>query len=385
MINPAQIQQKAESRYSAFLTSIFTGESFFPIEIPIGSRPKEYLDLKKAVTQLIDKSKQTLGYGYLLELESKKTQKHGQQSLPKRISIETQQDYLKLINKEKEFSQFEDNLELIRGQLPELHDWLCQHPLKVIEYSNRWSDLIKVCKYFQKYPKPNLYIRELPIQVHTKFIEQNKGIIRNLLDAILPSEIIGTEEKNTFETRFHLKYCEPLIRLRILDLNLKIQYSFPVSDISTPISEFRKLNLIKHPFLITENLMNFLTLPPLKNCFALFGSGYAIQSLKSIEWLTSCPIFYWGDLDTDGFNILSQLRSYFPQTESVMMDRKTFETFQEFAVSVPSSTIENLPNLTSEEYALYTHLHNKRLEQERISQNFVEICLQDLIEINCNT
>jgi hypothetical protein len=97
VINPIQIQQKSAQLYSSFLISIITGANFFPIEFAVGSLPKEYLDLSKAVNLLIDKSKQQLGYGYTLELESRRMQKHGSQSLPKRISIDTEPDYLKLI------------------------------------------------------------------------------------------------------------------------------------------------------------------------------------------------------------------------------------------------------------------------------------------------
>ncbi|MCW5312726.1 DUF3375 family protein [Nostoc sp. KVJ3] len=53
-------------------------------------------------------------------------------------------------------------------------------------------------------------------------------------------------------------------------------------------------------------------------------------------------------------------------------DVKTFETFKEFAVTVTESIAENLLYLTPEEQALYSYLsiHNQRLEQERISQNY---------------
>lgn len=359
------------------------GESCFPIDFPVGHTPKDYIDLRDAVNQLMNKSNNQLGYGYTVELEIRRTQKYGQQSLPKRIYIETEQDYLKLIKKEKEFLRFKTDLSFVLSEVPDLYPWLCHNPLKIIEYRDRWSDLLKVCKYFQNHPQPNLYIRELPILVHTKFIEQNKGIIRSLLEAILPSEklqLIADEKENTFEKRFSLKYREPLIRLRLLDQRLKAKYSFPASDISTPISEFSQLDLGGHSFFVTENLMNFLTLPSLENSFALFGAGYAIQALKSIRWLKDCPIFYWGDLDTDGFKILSQFRSYFPQVISVLMDIKTFETFQDFAVTLPESSVEHLPYLTSEEQIVYGFLssHKKRLEQEHISQSFANRRLQSL-------
>ncbi|MEH2460997.1 Wadjet anti-phage system protein JetD domain-containing protein [Nostoc sp.] len=376
MITPSEIMHKAERVYPFFLSSVIRGDKFFPYDkFPIGSRPKGYLALREVVNELISKSKQSLGYGYTLELETRNLHKLGQQSSPRCISVDTEQDYLKLLKKEKELLKFKTDIELIRSEVPELNCWLDQNPIKVIEYSDRWNDLLKVCRYFQCNPKPDLYIRELPIQIHTKFIEQNKGILSNLLEAILPTELFSSVEREkeyTFEKRFYLRYREPLIRLRILDQALKAKYDFPLSDISTPVSEFRQLNFKAHRFFIAENLMNFITLPALENSFALFGSGYAIQILKSVTWLAYCPIFYWGDLDIDGFKILSQLRSYFPQTISIMMDVKTFETFKEFAVTVAESTTENLLYLTPQEQALYSYLsiHNKRLEQERISQDY---------------
>ena len=385
MIDPAQIRKKSEKLYQSFLTSFVRGENFFPIEFSVGAIPKDYLALRDSVTQLIEKSKQQLGYGYTIELESQRIQKLGTQSLPIQISIETEQDYLKLIKKEKEVSQFKTDVKLIRTKVPELNHWLFHNPQKVIEYSDRWNDLLKVCQYLQLNPKPNLYLRELPIQVPTKFIEQNQKIVRSLVEAILPIEQIvsvESEKEYTFEKRFSLKYREPLIRLRLLDQTLKDKYSFPATDISIPMSEFKQLNLETHRCFITENLMNFLTLPPLEDSFALFGSGYAVQALKSTIWLAYCPIFYWGDLDIDGFKILSQLRSYFPQTISTMMDMKTFETFHEFSITVAGVITETLPHLTPEEQILYTHLalHQKRLEQERISQDYANRLLQNLIQ-----
>lgn len=385
MIDPSQIHQKSKQQYAVFLASIPTGAEFFPLEFPVGTLPKEYLPLRDAITQLIHKSKQNLGYGYTLDLETRKTQKHGLQSLPKRIHIDTEQDYLKFIKKEKEVLQFKLDISLIQANVPQLYHWLCHHPLKVVEYGDRWNHLLKVCQYFLQNPQPNLYIRELPIQVHTKFIEDNQKLLRSLLAAILPSHQlvpVAGEREWTFEKQFSLKYREPLIRLRFLDPSLKEKYSFPATDVSIPRSEFRQLEIDSHRCFMTENLINFLTLPFIENSFAIFGGGYAIQTLKAIGWLSRCPIFYWGDLDVDGFKILSQVRSYFPQAISIMMDMTTFAVFQEFAVSVEGAIAETLPHLTAEEETLYAYLvfHQKRLEQERISQNYANQFLQNLIQ-----
>lgn len=209
-------------------------------------------------------------------------------------------------------------------------------------------------------------------------------LIRSLLDEILPEEQLNPikgEKEYIFEKYFSLKYREPLIRIRILDPLVKANYNFPATDLSIPVSEFRSLSLGSCNCFITENLMNFLTLPLLKNSFAIFGSGYAVQSLKTVSWLSQHSIFYWGDLDLDGFKILSQLRSYFPHVVSIMMDSKTFEAFHEFAVPVAGAIAEVLPHLTEEEHRLYQYLafHQKRLEQERISQEYVNKFLQNLL------
>jgi hypothetical protein len=375
MLDPAQILQKSKQKYPSLLSSIVTGVDFFPITFSIGSLPKEYNDLKDAINKLNDKSKDVLGYGYTVQTEVRTIRAYGKKTLPKLVTIDTEQDYLRLLERTKEVRQFRLDVELIRQSIPELFDWIYNNPQKVIEYSDRWQDLLKVCQYFKEHPYPNLYIRELPIQVHTKFVEQNKGILRELLEIIIPSDLlmsVDDEKDRKFEKRFSLKYPEPMIRLRLIDKDLKAKYNFPATDVSLPVSDFNQLNFDAHPCFITENLMNFLTLPHLQNSIALFGRGYAVESLKAAEWLLSCPIFYWGDMDVDGFKILSQLRSYFPQVRSIMMDIETYQAFQEFAVSIETPITQPPAYLTESEETLYTYLvsHQQRLEQERITQEY---------------
>jgi hypothetical protein len=120
--------------------------------------------------------------------------------------------------------------------------------------------------------------------------------------------------------------------------------------------------------------MTFLTLPPLPDGVALWGKGFQAGLLRRIPWLADCPIAYWGDLDAQGFAILSQVRSIFPQTRSLMMDAATLEAFSEFLVAGTAAEAAELPYLTEAETAVYRHLqtHTLRLEQEKISQAYVE-------------
>ena len=113
MINPKQIKQKAEGNYRQYLTSLITKETIFPHEFSVGKIPQDYLILRDELAQLIKQSKKSIGYGYTLELQSRNTRKNGLQSLPKRIAIETEIDYLKLCKKEKEVAQFKLDLNII--------------------------------------------------------------------------------------------------------------------------------------------------------------------------------------------------------------------------------------------------------------------------------
>ncbi len=375
MINPTGIRKKAERLYYEYLTALLKSELFFPKEIPFGkpNHTGDYVIIKNEVEELINGSKNKLGYGYKVELERFNTHRYGLQSLPCKIYFEEEADFLKFIKKEKEASEFKIAISQIRERIPKLNDWINKNSGKIIDNIDKWNDLLKICEYFQKNIKPNLYIRELPIEIHTKFIEENKGTLKQLLDFLLPDEAIKKDESE-FEKRFYLKYDEPLVRIRTLDQNLQTKYNIPFPDFSTPTTIFEDLKIENEQFIITENKMNFLTLPNLKNTFGIFGGGFRIEILKQIDWLKKSKIIYWGDIDVQGFQILSQLRSYFPQTKSIMMDFKTLNLFKPFIVlGIPTTKSFNLQNLTIEEKALYDYLleKNYRLEQEKINQGHV--------------
>ena len=250
--------------------------------------------------------------------------------------------------------------------------------MKVIDHSAKWQDLVAVCQYFVLNPKPMIYIRELPIEVHTKFVEENKGILKSLLDFLIESYINTTE--SYFEKRFNLKYYEPFIRMRILDSALAQHFYSGIADLAIPQSEFYKANIRCKLVFVMENktnfsnAMNFLTLPELHESIAVFGSGYQIELLGNAHWLSDKHIIYWGDIDAHGFHLLSILRSYFPQTKSMMMDFETFDYFRSFRVLGPVPTFNSLPHLTNEESKLFQYLLSQedcnRLEQERITHKF---------------
>jgi hypothetical protein len=105
-----------------------------------------------------------------------------------------------------------------------------------------------------------------------------------------------------------------------------------------------------------------------------WGKGFQVSLLRQAQWLADCAIWYWGDLDAQGFAILSQLRGYWPRTRSFLMVAGTLARYREAVVTGTAAEETDLTNLEEEEAAVYRQLvaHNWRLEQERISHADVQ-------------
>lgn len=374
MITPIEIKKKAANKYKTYLQSIVEGESFNPIVIVGDKKPNENIvKFEEELTELISCSKEKKGYGYTIEYQTVKTKRHGIQDIPTSISFKAEYDYLKYINEETATAKFKKDITSILSSFPELKDWIYKYPNKVIE--NDWESLLKVCKYFKATPQPHLYIRELPIHVHTKFVENNKGIIKELLDIIV-ADYINADEKH-FESRFSLKYDEPLVRFRILEEAVSQQLWGGIDDISITISAFQNIAMPIHTVYIVENKMNMLTFPA-HNGIVVFGKGFGVDIMKNVEWLKTKKIYYWGDLDAQGFQILSELRTHFRQVESLLMDRHTFNSFYEGDKGTETNVEKDLC-LTSEEREMFKYLkeNNLRLEQEKIPLEYVRTKIQN--------
>ncbi|MEX0773497.1 MAG: Wadjet anti-phage system protein JetD domain-containing protein [Balneolales bacterium] len=374
MITSREIEKKALRKYPGYLEAVTKGESIFPLSLISDKKPSGGIgDLQKELNELLGNAKVSRGYGYSVEMAQIATRRFGRQDLPSQIYFDTEEDYLRFTRKEKEVKRFKQNIALIRKHLPELEEWLECRGLSVIKYENAWPELLKVCRYFKNNPSPGLYVRQLPIAVHTKFIESHYGILTELLNVILRDHHQPGEK--VFEKRFNLKYSEPLVRFLLLDGSLGEQWFSGMTDLSLPVSGFNRLRLPVNRVIIVENkvsLYTALTLPPQRHAMAIFGSGFSVENLKEAHWLHDTEILYWGDLDAHGFQILSQVRKYFPHTVSMLMDVDTFERFNENSIGKPSK-VKVLPNLSEAEHELYKRIQkdNLRLEQEKIPNDYV--------------
>lgn len=386
MISPAEIKNQALKWWKPLLQSYIREELFFPKSIDrIGKVQSSHVTarfelLQQEIEELYRCSKNQTGIGYQVQTAGRNFRRTGSHELPDAVVFETIEDYIAFTGFKKEWNIFLTNYNIIKDSFPTLQNWALQNCLWLTNKNVNWNDVLKVCRYFSETPRPNLYLRQLPIEIHTKFIEENNALIQSLLDYLIPDHIRSVAQKR-FAERYFLKYDEPLIRIRMLDIDLTHFGNF--SDISIPLSDFEKMDMPASNILITENKMNFLTLPATPSTIAVWsGGGFNVSYLKNVQWLKEKHILYWGDIDEHGFQILHQLRRYYPNTQSIMMDYKTFEYFSEFSVTGARNKSEQLSLLKGEEHKLFERLKlidKNRLEQEKISQGYVEEYLKSLL------
>jgi len=133
---------------------------------------------------------------------------------------------------------------------------------------------------------------------------------------------------------------------------------------------------------IAENKVNGLAFPSYPHAIVIFGLGYAVNLLAEAKCLQQSDLYYWGDLDTHGFAILSRLRHYYPQVKSLLMDQQTLQQFSALCVfeDLGKSEQQTLSHLMDDENKLYQKLQKSllRLEQERISFLYLQGALKAL-------
>lgn len=276
---------------------------------------------------------------------------------------------------------------------PALLAWLTKRPLQSLELADRWERLLAVVAWLQAHPRPGVYMRQVDVPgVDSKFIEAHRGVLTEWLDLALPPDTIDVAATGVsqFARRYGFLDKPARIRFRLLDPALP---SLPgcqgLSDITLDAVSFAGLALPVEQVFITENETNFLAFPAVPQAIVIFGYGYGYgwEALARASWLNACDVRYWGDIDTHGFAILDQLRSYFPHVASFVMDRETMLAHRVQWGEEPEPARHDLTRLTVEEAALYDDLRFDRiqakllLEQERIGYGWLSDHLNSISSV----
>lgn len=311
----------------------------------------------------------------------------GSNAVPDEVWLDTLDDALALIGKQKDAKRFASLLQLTREQHPALLPWLEKRPLNALALADVWPRLLAVVSWLQAHPRPGIYLRQVDLAgVDSKFIEAYRGVLAELLDLALPAEALepSASGASQFCRRYGFKDKPLRIRFRLLDPRVALLPSACEQDIGVTQAAFERLDLPVSRVFITENEVNFLAFPPLAGSMVIFGAGYGFEVLAGAQWLQQRSIYYWGDIDTHGFAILDQLRAQLPHAHSLLMDRTTLLAHASQWGEEPQPLLRDLPRLTVEEGALFDELRDNRLrarlrlEQERIGFGWLQQALAAL-------
>ncbi|MCC6508502.1 MAG: hypothetical protein IT423_05310 [Pirellulaceae bacterium] len=374
MITPDEIRTKAARLYPQVVAAWLRDEEIFPRLIPANLETSKLIS--EAITQqqaLRAHSKAARGYGYSLRMESRRSRDYGEQDFPTAVIFDSRDDLLKLIGKLGEFQRLTKMVNEIRLRQPQLKSWTESNWKRLIGLEGELSQLLDVVEYLQDHPRPGCFIRELPLAISTKLVEEHTNILAPWLDELLPADCVDFGfDRHHFAARYGFRSVDDQLWIRILDPTLQIALRCPGGELGLPITTLAALPVEQCEIILVENKINLLTLPPLAKTLALGGLGQGITQLFRIEWLSSLPIKYFGDIDVEGLRILAMVRDRWPQTQSLMMDRQTLDAYSHLIIP-GNRHAPDLPvpvELTPDEAAAFIACRDQqlRLEQERIPQ-----------------
>jgi hypothetical protein len=368
------------------LRGFVTDESVFPkrllLKVPTSAEMAERFDEVRVWVNAIRSLPR-----YRVEMREFNHRLLGTNAVPGEVWIDSVADAVAIIGRQRDTARFIELEALFRKQRPQLLPWLSKRPLRAVELYDEWDLLLEIISWLERHPRPGMYLRQVDIPgVQSKFIEAHRVVLSELLDLVLPPELIdcSVSGASNFAARYGFRVKPIRIRFRMLDPRHALLPCEREQDLTLDAESFACLDPGVARVFITENEINFLSFPPVKDSMVLFGAGYGFEMLGRAGWLSRCHIHYWGDIDTHGFAILNQLRSLFDNVDSFLMDRDTLLEFKLYWGVEAKQALHDLPQLTLQEKSLYDELRdnricrNLRLEQEMISFGWVESALAKL-------
>lgn len=207
--------------------------------------------------------------------------------------------------------------------------------------------------------------RQVPLPgVHAKWLQGHSAGVQ----ALTGLEDLGLLPPHP--ARIHFTYLDPAYR----GTGGRIHDSATVGDSFTPAYSPRVV-------VISENKDTAIHFPELPGGISVEGVGKGGKTPAAFPWLREAPtVIYWGDIDSDGYEILNGYRLDFDRDiDSILMDSATYEAYEQFGTNhdkngnllTPAGS-KVVDRLRADEQAMYgrildpAHAGHRRIEQERI-------------------
>lgn len=227
-------------------------------------------------------------------------------------------------------------------------------------------DLVRqAAHYFAEHDVSGMSPRAVPIPgFSTKWLGGKSSERRKAICLLLGRDALDFKER---PGEIRLRYLDPAHR------------GYPDLYVTEPWSNADCAGL--DYAVIVENKDTYQEMPEIENGLCIFGNGRAANRIAALlPWIADIPhVIYWGDMDADGLEILSEVRESGIDCESLFMDVKSYTRYERFGTAytpkgerLKSRNPAEVPGLREDERALYESLcsgegvNYLRIEQERI-------------------
>jgi hypothetical protein len=362
---PTDVAAKVRRRWTSgeLLKSYGRGTEFEPIEVPLrGPKAGEIgADLGRVQAWATRLERGAAG-GYDVIRKPIGGRAGGRNEVPARAVVTSYAQAWRLLGVEAEVASYDEIL-MLTADLATARAWVLARPHAALTVGDDWPGVLAAREWLEEHRGRGRSVREITARgVDTKFVEKHRAVLATLLD--VPSAASG------FAAGLGLRERPARVRLRFDEGFAGLPAS--LSEATVRVDELSAARVTVQSAIIVENEITFLSVPVPREGLVIWGEGFRVSRAGSLPFLTDVPVHYWGDLDTHGFAILHQLRSWLPQTESFLMDAATLHQHRERWGQEPAPTTAALSRLTGAEQALYgelvtdRHGERVRLEQERI-------------------
>jgi hypothetical protein len=124
-----------------------------------------------------------------------------------------------------------------------------------------------------------------------------------------------------------------------------------------------------HGTLIIENFETFLALTKeSKSTLLIWGGGWKAVHLHSFTDQLPKPLYYWGDIDKEGYEIFGRLRSSIEHLKPILMSKESLDRYRAIAQrkDIHLGPFHQIPGL-QKEYE-YVSRNGLQIEQEQMRE-----------------
>ena len=255
-----------------------------------------------------------------------------------------------------------------------LRTFIEAHYSMLVRAPASFSSCIEVFKYlirYRSFDSPWILPRQLPHGESTKLVGSDPLLLRLF--------VYWRKDEGSWKDFF--------LRFRLLKRPAEFRFFAPILQVQQKeLRDFHGLISVSwkealdfsdlQQTLIVENRQSFDAIcARVEKTLLIFGSGWKVSQLTSSWKSLPKPIFYWGDIDKEGFEIFSYLSDFDPLLKPLLMDECTFESYRKFGVKKETSLgpFRRIPELQS----VYEKVCRSGLmiEQEKLPLDLVPLDL----------